>query len=500
MYTAIATGLVIYAFLMLGVSLFWMARVKKAADYLVAGRGLPVWVLTGTITATCIGTGVVIGASGLAYRDGWAGCAYPIGLGLGTLLTGLWYAKMRGHKFMTLSEEIACFYGRNRIVVEFSTISLFLSQLCWTTVQIMGGGAILGAVTRLPISLCMVLAGLVIATISIPGGLKTVVYTDFVQAAILLCGFGILTHVALAHSGGLTGLHRAVPASYFSFLGTASYGSWNVGGLILALILSVIADPGRRLSMYAARTEWAAKWSMVTAGSIVIVFSVAVGIIGMFAFSLNPHLPSSDQALPWLITKVLSPWTAALVVVSVTSAIFSSANGNVAAAGTFYVRHIYPLVTGRYPKRPLVSVRRAMACFFIIATVVALYTGSIVGFVAEFLPVTMSGLAIIILLGYFWKRATWQGAVAALTVTPAVSLALMFSFGHSGLGTNPTIPASVAGTLALIGVSLITWREKPTFEEVAERMAHERNAVEGEPSDIALSPEAPVQPLETHRK
>lgn len=489
--------MVLYALLMLGVSLFWMSRVKKAEDYLVAGRGLPAWVLIGTITATCVGTGVVIGASGLAYKHGWAGCAYPIGLGLGTLLTGLWYAKMRGHKFMTLSEEIACFYGRNRIVVEFSTISLFLSQLCWTTVQIMGGGAILGAVTTLPRSLCVVVAGLIIAVISIPGGLKTVVYTDFLQAVILLCGFSILVYLALARSGGLAGLHRAVPAGYFSFLGTASYGTWNVCSLILALILAVIADPGRRLSMYAARSERAAKWGMVIAGLIVIVFSLAVGIIGMFAFHLNPHLPSSDQALPWLITKVLTPWPAAIVVVSVTSAIFSSANGNIAAAGTFYVRHIYPLVTGHYAERPLVSVRRAMMCFFIIATVLALYTGTIVGFVAEFLPVTMSGLAIIILLGHFWKRATWQGAVAALVVTPVVSLALMFGVGHSGVGTNPTIPAFVAGVLVLIGVSLATRREQLSFAEVAENMALERTAVEGELYGQGQDWEAPAQPLET---
>lgn len=486
MYTAIATGLVLYACLMLGVSLFWMARVKRATDYLVAGRGLPVWVLTGTITATCIGTGVVIGASGLAYRHGWAGCAYPIGLGLGTLLTGLWFSMMRRYKFMTLSEEIACFYGRNRIVVEFSNISLFLSQLCWLTVQIMGGGAVLGAVTRLPPALCVVIAGLITAVISIPGGLKTVVYTDFLQAVILLCGFTVLTHLALAQSGGLAGLHRAVPASYFSFLGVDSYGSWNIISLVLALVLSVVADPGRRLSMYASRAEGAAKWSMVTAGTIVIVFSITVGIIGMFAFSLNPHLSSADQALPWLITKVLTPWPAALVVVSVTSAIFSSANGTVAAAGTFYVRHIYPLVTGHYPARPLVTVRRALICAFIIATTTAMYTGNIVGFVAEILPVTMSGLAIIILIGHFWKRATWQGALAALAVTPAVSLALMFGTGHTGVGTNPTIPAAVAGTLALVAVSVVTSREKRTFAEVAENMAHERRAVEGEPPELGI--------------
>ena len=76
-------------------------------------------------------------------------CAYPIGLGLGTLLTGLFFAKMRRYKFMTLSEEVACYYEGNRVVMEFSNITLFLSQLCWLTVQIMGGAAVVGAVTGL---------------------------------------------------------------------------------------------------------------------------------------------------------------------------------------------------------------------------------------------------------------------------------------------------------------------------------------------------------------
>src|SRR5260370_25912520 len=172
---AIAIGLILYVVLTQGGSFLWMARVRKPADYLVAGRALPIWVLIGTIIGTCIGTGVIIGGSGLAYQHGWAGCAYPIGLGLGTLLTGLFFARMRRYRFMTLSEEIACYYDANRGVVEFSNITLFLSQLCWLAVQIMGGAAVLGAVTGLPYKLCVVLAGFAKAVISIPGGLKAVV-------------------------------------------------------------------------------------------------------------------------------------------------------------------------------------------------------------------------------------------------------------------------------------------------------------------------------------
>src|ERR1051326_3448220 len=191
-----------------------MTRVRKPTDYLVAGRGLPYWVLTGTIIGTCIGTGVIIGGTGLAYKHGWAGSAYPIGLGLGTLLTGLFFSEMRRYRFMTLSEEIACYYERNRAIVEFSNISLFFSQLCWLTVQILGGAAVLSAVTGLSPKICVVLAGFAKAAISIPGGLKAVVYTDVLQTVILFCGFGFLMYSALNAVGGLGGLQQQVPPKY----------------------------------------------------------------------------------------------------------------------------------------------------------------------------------------------------------------------------------------------------------------------------------------------
>lgn len=476
--TAILIGLSLYVCLMMGVSYFWMKRVKKTTDYLLAGRGLSYWVLTGTITATGVGTGVVIGASGLAYQHGWAGCAYPIGLGLGSILAGLFFAKMRRYNFMTLGEEIACYADKSRAVVEFSYISLFLSQLCWLTVQIMGGGAIFSVVSGLDINLCIVLAGLITAIISIPGGLKTVVYADFVQAIILLFGFGFLAYSALSDVGGFSGLEQSVPSEYFSLLGAESYGAWEVFSLILVLVLSIIADPGRRLAMYSSRSESTAKWSLVAGGSIVVTFSVVVGITGMYTFQLNPTLESADQALPWLIMNALPSWLAAIVVVAVASSVFSSANTNAATAGTFYIRHIYPLVTKRYPKQPLVTVRRALSCGFVLCTLLALYSGNIVDFVVKFLPLTMSGLAVIILLGRFWKRATWQGAISALVVTPLVAIAIMLIPSQNEFWGNPTIPATLAGLFVHFTVSLLTPPSTQNFYDIVNSLAQERQNLE----------------------
>lgn len=477
---AIAVGLILYVVLTTAVSFFWMARVRRPADYLVAGRGLPFWVLAGTIIGTCIGTGVIIGGSGLAYKHGWAGCAYPIGLGLGTLLTGIFFAKMRRYKFMTLSEELACYYEGNRAVVEFANLSLFLSQLCWLTVQIIGGAAVVHVVTELPPPLCVLLAGFAKAVITIPGGLKAVVYTDVIQTAILFCGFGVLTYAALHETHGLAGLQQLVPAQNFSCLGVDSYGAWNIAGLLLVLTLNPLADPGRRLTMYSARTEAGAKWSMIVSGIVVIIFSASIGITGMYAFHRNPLLAKADDALPWLVMNVLPPWLAALVVVAIVAGMSSAANANAAAAGTFFVRHIYPLFAGHAPEQPVKLVRRALAFAFLGSTALALYTGDIVSFVIKFLPLTISGLGVVVVLGRFWPRANWQGALAALVATPLAALAVMLIPAQLAFWGNPTIPSMIVGLAAQVTVTLLTPRKQRSFEEVALAMSREREAVEGE--------------------
>jgi SSS family solute:Na+ symporter len=491
---AILLGVGIDRCLMFAVSLFWMRRVKNPSDYLIGGRSLPFWVLAGNITAGCIGTGVIIGGSGLAYKHGLAGCAYPIGLGLGTLLAGLIFGVMRRYKFMTLSEEVASYYENNRIVVEFSNITLFLSQLCWLTVQIMGGASVLAAVTNLSPAKCVIAAGIISASVTLPGGFKSVVYADFLQAIILLIGFGVVTSSALHHANGIDGLRQSVPSAYFSFLGVDSYGSWNVVGLIVALGFSIMADPGRRSSMYSASTEKVARWSMVCAGIIVIIFSIVIGVAGMYAYQLNPNLPNGDEALLWLVMRVLPVWLAALVVVSVTSGIFSCASSNAMSVGTFFVRHIYPLATGgQYPRRPLLVTHCALVCAFIVSTVIALHATSIVSFVKEFLPATMSGLAVIILLGRFWKRSTWQGAVAALVTTAAVSLGVLVFFEHT-IWNNAIIPTA-AGALAHVVVSIATPPPTRTFAEVVAEMTAERESIEGNSSEIKLSTQPSTTPI-----
>jgi SSS family solute:Na+ symporter len=226
---------------------------------------------------------------------------------------------------------------------------------------------------------------------------------------------------------------------------------------------------------------------MITAGSVVMLFSVVTGIIGMYAFSINPHLPDAqaDQTFPWLVVNVLPPVLAAIVVVAATAAILSCANSNATAVGTYFVRHIFPLAVRRYPQNPVTVARWVLVAAFIISTAFALHTTSIVSFVVKFLPITMSGLAVIILIGRFWKRANWQGALAALIATPTVSLAVLLIPFLTKFWGYPAIPAVFVGGLTQIVVSLITPRPQTDFAEIAQKLMLERQAIE---NDLVIPP------------
>lgn len=459
------------------ISFYWMTKVKGAGDYLLAGRSLGFFPLFGSLLATGIGTGVTLGASGLAYESGWGGCIYPLGLGIG-IMVGAVFAGMRRYGLMTLGEEIACYYGGSKVVYNFANVALFLSNVCWLTVQIMGSGFVLSVVTGLEIKTCIVIAGVLIAITTIPGGLLTVVYTDVFQAIVLVAGFIVLGIMALVEVGGFAGLRDSVPPENFSFLGIEALGWKKAVSIPLALIISKIAAPSLRMRIYSATSTKTVRRSLLLAGGAEVAFSVIIGIVGMSAYALGAELTKADQAVTWLVIHVFPTWLAATVVVAITAAIFSSGDSDAAVSASFFVRHIYPMFAGKLPDRPLLVSRLSMICIFVASTTMALFAENIVDFVVSFLSIILSGMSVVIILGRFWKRATWQGALTAIVTGAVVSLVVMCVPGQTELWEEPVIPATLAALVGGVAVSLLTPAPKATFSEVAQQLATERSAID----------------------
>ena len=93
--TLITIGALIYVAILVGISIFASRSVQNSADFIVAGRRLPLGLCVFTVFATWFGSGTLIGAAGAAYSGGFRGVlANPFGSALCLLLAGIFYARV----------------------------------------------------------------------------------------------------------------------------------------------------------------------------------------------------------------------------------------------------------------------------------------------------------------------------------------------------------------------------------------------------------------------
>jgi len=58
------TAIFIYLILLFGIGIYKSKKVKTQSDFAVANRSLTLWILVGTMLATWIGTGSILGNAG----------------------------------------------------------------------------------------------------------------------------------------------------------------------------------------------------------------------------------------------------------------------------------------------------------------------------------------------------------------------------------------------------------------------------------------------------
>lgn len=80
--------LIAYMAVVLAVGLYASRRVKGSEDFLLAGRSMGLFVLVGTLCATQLGGGNIIGTSTNGYNQGLSGMTFGVSTGLAMLVLG----------------------------------------------------------------------------------------------------------------------------------------------------------------------------------------------------------------------------------------------------------------------------------------------------------------------------------------------------------------------------------------------------------------------------
>lgn len=438
----------LYIVFLIAIGWFVSRRTSNEDDFLLAGRSLPVFLTIGTTVATMVGTGSSMGAVGFGYANGWAGALYGIGGAVGILLLGLLFAPARAQGFATMSEELASYVGDHPLVKKVVAVLILVACLGWLGAHILGGSLYLAWITGLNLQLAKILVAAGFGIFVIVGGYQAVVWTDTLQAIVLFVGFLLMAVFAVNLVGGW----EAVVAEQNIIAAGSAQGLGLLPAISLAVVIAVgvLATPSFRQRIYSARSVSSVRRSFYASGGLYLLFSLVPAIIGICAFALNPGLENRNYAFPYLAIEVLPLGIGILVLLAGLSATMSSASSDAIAGVSVLVRDV------RRRKSPETLVHSRVGLFLVIAVALGLASMSddLIGYIGKMISTLMAGLFACGLLGRFWPRYTWQGALASLLGGSVTSIGVMFA-GNEFWG-NPIIPAVTTAVLLGIVVSLLT--------------------------------------------
>src|ERR1700728_4408407 len=219
LYAAVL-GIIVLA--LLTVSLARIGKVKTKADYLVAGRSLPTFVLVFTLLSSWIGSGSLLGGAENAYNHGFAALWQGGGGWAGLLL--IYFIAPRARKFaqFTIPDLLEARYNQTSRVL--GVIAILFAYTAITSYQLIGGGDILHLIFPADISADQgkyIIAAFVIVFTAI-AGMASVAYMDVVIGSLATITLLTALPFVLHGAGGWGGVTRSLPASHFQVLGDFS--------------------------------------------------------------------------------------------------------------------------------------------------------------------------------------------------------------------------------------------------------------------------------------
>ncbi|EDM24970.1 putative Na+/proline symporter [Lentisphaera araneosa HTCC2155] len=468
----------IYIVGMIVLSVWISRRQTSGEDFLLGNRSVPLFLILGTTVATMVGTGSSMGAVGKGYADGWAGSLYGIGGALGILLLAKLFSKVRKYNFMTFSEEISFYYGANKTIKGIIGVLILIASIGWLGAHILGGGMYLAWIANIDLMYAKIIIALAFGVYVIIGGYMAVVWTDTIQALILFFGFILMAYMSVDKLGGFVELSQKMGDTQFAFLNSDQI--LPSISLAFVILVGVMATPSYRQRIYSADNISTVKKSFYLSGTLYLFFSFIPALIGISAQVLNPELENSNFAFPYLAVEVLPVSVGLIVLIAGLSATMSSASSDAIAGVSILLRDIYILVFNKMPdKEKMVSHSRwGLIGITGMALIFTMYSEDIISYIKNMISVVMSGMFVCSLLGCFWKRATWQGGIAALLGGATCSVSFMFNDAWMSYWGNPSIPSVLSACVVGVLVSLMTPENTLSDEESLAILEAERQLME----------------------
>ena len=467
----LVTFIVLYLLASIAIGLYAATRVHNTADYAVAGRSLPLAVVIATTFATWFGSETVLGVSARFIDEGLGGVVEdPFGASMCLILVGLFFAyKLYQKNLITLGDYYRLRFGRT-IEMLCSCIIMF-SYLGWVAAQITALGLVFNLLTQggISVSAGMVLGTAIVLIYTLYGGMWSVAMTDFVQMVVIALGLLAIAWYAADLAGGAGKVFEfaAREGKFQFFPKDGGFKEWTFFfAAAITMMLGSIPQQDvfqRVMSSNSART---ARIGPVIGGVLYLLFAFIPMFVVASAVLIMPETAQAllkddpQKVLPTLVMERMPLVLQIAFFGALLSAIMSTASATLLAPSTTFVENILRnLRPGMSDEVTLKAMRISVLVFTacVLTYAITMQGTSIYEMVSGAYQVPLVGAFVPLVFGLYWKRATTQGALAAV----ALGLGVWLLFVASPM-LSEAFPQQLAGVLAAL-VGMLAGSLAPQF-------------------------------------
>jgi SSS family solute:Na+ symporter len=456
---------VLYLLISIAIGLYAATRVHNVRDYVVAGRHLPLYVVTATVFATWFGSETVLGISAKFVKDGLSGIVEdPFGASMCLIFVGIFFAaKLYRLNLITIGDYYRKRYGRTVEVI--TSIAIIISYLGWVAAQIVALGLVFSFVTQGVISHNegMIIGAAIVLAYTLIGGMWSVAMTDAFQMTIIIVALLYLAWLVSGMAGGTAVvINHAMQEDKFAFwpkLETRDVLAFI--GAALTMMLGSIPQQDVFQRVMSAKDEKTAVRGAIFGGSLYFVFAFVPLFLAYSASMIDPAMVSSlidkdaQLILPTLILNHTPVFAQVMFFGALLSAIMSTASGTLLAPSVTFTENILKEIIGHQSDRHFLwTMRAVVVCFTVAVTLFALTSNaSIYEMVGNAYKVTLVAAFIPLVCGLYWKRANNQGAL--LSIIAGISTWLLLEVFNSDGLWPPQLAGLLMSALGMLAGSLL---------------------------------------------
>ncbi|MFD1851109.1 sodium:solute symporter family protein [Oceanobacillus bengalensis] len=462
---------------MVALIIAFLARSGKQTSmnsYFLGDRKLNGFVSALSYSATTYSAFMLVGLAGLTYNGGIGALGFELIYLMGVSLVAFFGPRFWkvGKKFgyVTPSEMLGDRYS-NKTVAIIVSLSSCIFLIPYSAVQLSGVGYLLQGVTNnaIPFTTGVIIATVLAILFSYIAGIRSVAWTDSLQALFMIITSTIVVIILINGLGGFNGFFNTLQTEQPEKLSVPGNGFWsfiNFLGMTIPWFFFSLSNPQVSQRLYMPASLKSLRSMLIGFMVFGLVYTIVAVIWGFSASIMFPNLDNADLATPLVLqSDLIPPILGVIVMVGIMAAAISTIDSILLTLSSLFARDVYGNFNKKATDRMQLHVGKIVIP--IIAILSYLFALMEVNLIAVLSVASSAGLLVVVpaIIGtFFWRRGTAAGVITSVVVSGLFVIIIEFTQTEP-LGLSSGLWGILLSTFLFITVSLLTKAPKKVPKE-----------------------------------